>query len=250
MSRATPTLSIVVPALDEAAGIARLLQRLPPLPAGTEVLVVDGGSRDDTVAAARAHEGMLARRGVRLTVLQARRGRAGQMNAGAARARGEILLFLHADTQLPPAAAEVIAAALRRPDTVGGGFRHRFQEGGLGLRLVSMASNTRARVRGILYGDQAIFVRAETFRSLGGYRAMPIFEDADLSARLRRRGRVVLLPVAVRTSGRRFLRGGILRTILRMGRMKLAYSVGRDPSKLVGDYWDRPRRGLGMRQGR
>ena len=242
-SGVAPRVSIVIPVLDEEAWIGASLAALTAVEGGLEVLVVDGGSRDRTRSRAFACSSEAARRGIRLEVLAAERGRASQMNAGAARARGEVLLFLHADTLLPAGALPAVLDALSCSDVVGGGFRHSFQEDGLGLRLISAASNLRARLWRTLYGDQAIFLRRSAFESLGGFRSIPIFEDADLSARMRRLGSIVLLPLAVRTSGRRYLRGGVARTALRMARMKLAYLGGRDPGRLAGEYRDAVRRG-------
>lgn len=243
VSRTPPQISVIIPALDEEGCVAEALAALAGHPATVEVLLVDGGSRDRTVELAAAAASRAAARGVSFRVLSAPRGRAQQMNAGAAAARAPVLLFLHADTRLPADAVQAVRAALRDPGVVGGGFRHAFRERGPGLRLVSAASNLRARTTGTLYGDQAIFIRAATFRHLGGFRPLPVFEDADLCARMRRVGRTALLRQTVRTSARRFLRGGVLRTSWRMLRMKAAYARGRDPAGLAGDYWDPSRRG-------
>jgi rSAM/selenodomain-associated transferase 2 len=235
-------LSIVIPVLDEAAWLGAALAALPG-GVGVEVVVVDGGSADGTADLARRFAPEAGARGLRLVVMEAERGRARQMNAGAARARGEVLLFLHADTLLPPGALPAIAAALARPEVVGGAFRHSFRERGVGLWLVSAASNLRARLWGTLYGDQAIFVRRRAFEALGGFRALPLFEDADLSRRMRRLGRTVLLPLRVRTSARRYLRGGVARTAWRMARWKLARLGGGDAGRMGRDYWDAAARG-------
>ena len=241
----SPELSIVIPVLDEAARIEAAFTSLPKDGGGIEVLVVDGGSRDGTLEAAERARPRLAARGIPLHLLSSVRGRGIQMNAGAARARGAVLLFLHADTLLPADALPAVRRALSRPGVVGGGFRHRFREGGLRLGMVSSASNLRSRLRGTFYGDQAIFVRRSAFEALGGFLPVPIFEDVEFSARMRRAGRTVLLPVPIRTSGRRFLSGGVVRTAWRMARMKAAYLWGRDPEVVVGDYWDERRRGGG-----
>lgn len=236
-------LSIIIPALDEERRIAACLAALDAPAAGAEVIVVDGGSRDATVARARAEEAALAARGLALRLLSAPRGRARQMNAGAAVSNGDALLFLHADTLLPGGAPAAVVEALARPGVVGGGFRHRFAEPGVALRLISAASNLRCRLFGTFYGDQAIFARREAFAALGGFRDLPIFEDSDLASRLRRAGRMVLLRREVRTSGRRYLGGGVARTVARIARMKLAYGLGREPGEVVGDYWSEPARG-------
>jgi rSAM/selenodomain-associated transferase 2 len=236
-SGVAPSVSVVIPVLDEAARIRSSVLALPRDGGIFEVLIVDGGSGDGTCELARAMTAEARDRGIRLEVLQAERGRAGQMNAGAARARGSILLFLHADTLLPEAAFGAIRAILEDPGVIGGGFRHAFQEASPGLRLISAASNLRARLWGTFYGDQAIFVRRSAFEALGGFRPLPVFEDADLSARMRRLGRTVLLRPAVRTSARRYLQAGVGRTAWRMARMKLAYLCGQDPLAVAGDNW-------------
>jgi len=233
---ALPALTVILPVIDEADWLAPALRAIDDDPRGVEVIVVDGGSRDRTLQVVAEEAPALAARGIPLRAGRAAPGRAIQMNAGAAGAAGSALLFLHADTQLPRGAAGAVLDALRGPEVIGGAFRHRFTEPGVGLRLISAGSNLRARCRGTLYGDQALFVRRDVFAALGGFRPLPIFEDADLSARLRATGRLVLLPLAVRTSARRYLRGGVARTLVEMTRLKLAYARGRDPVALARRY--------------
>jgi len=237
MPAKAPALSVIIPAIDEEDWLAPTLQAIDGDPRGVEVVVVDGGSRDRTLGVASDLSPVLAARGVTLRCRTAARGRAIQMNAGAAGAAGGALLFLHADTQLPRGAAGAVLDVLRCPGVIGGAFRHRFAEPGWGLRLISTGSNLRSRLWGTLYGDQALFVKRDVFAALGGFRPLPLFEDADLSARLRGAGRVVLVPLAVRTSARRFLRGGVARTLLEMTRMKVAYSLGGDPAEAARRYW-------------
>lgn len=230
---AAPRLSIVVPALDEAAAIAATLDALSPLrAAGHEVIVVDGGSADATVelAAPRADR-----------VLAAARGRAAQMNAGAAIATGEALVFLHADTRLPPDAVEAIARALAgghgwgRFDVVLAG-RSRW------LPVVAAAMNLRSRLTGIATGDQGIFVRRALFARAGGFPVQPLMEDIALSRTLKRAaGRPAALRQRVSTSGRRWDERGALRTILLMWKLRLAYALGADPAALAQGY-AKPRR--------
>ena len=219
-------LTFVVPTLDEAAGIERSLARLQGARArGHEVIVVDGGSRDATAERARP----LADR-----LLLAPRGRARQMNAGAAAARGEALVFVHADTRLPERADEEIAAALARAPW--GRFdvriagRHRL------LGAVAAAMNLRSRLSGIATGDQAIFVRRAAFEALGGYAPIPLMEDIELSRRLRRLARPACLRSRVETSGRRWESRGVLRTIVLMWGLRLAYRLGADPARLAERY--------------
>ncbi len=219
-------LTFVVPALDEAAGIERCLARLQDARArGHEVIVVDGGSRDATPALAQP----LADR-----VLQAARGRALQMNAGAAAARGEGLVFVHADTLLPQGADAEVAAALA--GALWGRFDVRIAGRHALLRVVAAMMNLRSRLTGIATGDQAIFVRRDLFETLGGYAAIPLMEDVELSRRLRRRAWPRCLRARVETSGRRWESRGVLRTIGLMWRLRLAYWFGADPVRLAERY--------------
>jgi rSAM/selenodomain-associated transferase 2 len=217
-------LSIVVPALDEAAGIGTALARLAPLRArGHEVLVVDGGSRDGTAALAAP----LADR-----VLQAPRGRARQMNAGAAAARGEALLFLHADTRLPEDADALVSGALREREW--GRFDVRIEGRSRLLPLVARFMNRRSRLTGIATGDQAIFVRRAAF---AGFPEIALMEDVAFSAAMmRRRSPPACLAACVVTSGRRWDERGALRTVLLMWRLRLAYFLGASPDDLARRY--------------
>ena len=221
-------LAIIVPALDEAAGIERTLAGLQALRArGTEVIVVDGGSADAT----RALAAPLADH-----VLEAPRGRAAQMNAGAAASTGEVLLFLHADTRLPEGAAEAIAASLADPRRAWGRFDVRIEGRGVLLAVVAAMMNARSRLTGIATGDQAMFVRRAAFEAAGGFPDIPLMEDVALSARLRRIARPACLRLRVTTSGRRWERDGALATIALMWRLRLAYALGADPRSLARRY--------------
>ena len=227
-------ISVVIPTLDEEAALPATLQALrdqqdaPPC----EVILADGGSRDATVALfeAAGFEGRV--------VQSAARGRAAQMNAGAAVARGDVLLFLHADTLLPPRGLEAIAAALRGPRVAGGGFRLRYVEADARLRVVAAWATLRSRLTGIHYGDQGMFLRGDLFRRLGGFPPLPLFEDLRLARRLRKEGTVITLSYAVRTSGRRLLQGGVLRTCLRFAWLKARHALGAEPGALWRDYRD------------
>ena len=219
-------LSIILPTLDEAEGITACLAPLQGLrQAGHQVVVVDGGSRDGTPGLAAP----LADR-----VLAAPRGRARQMNAGAARAEGDAFLFLHADTRLPEAAAARIAAAL--VDHVWGRFDVRIEGRPALLRLVAALMNLRSRLTGIATGDQAIFVRRTVFEALGGFPDQPLMEDIELSRRLKRFGRPACLSARVRTSGRRWERHGVWRTILLMWRLRFDYWRGVPAERLARRY--------------
>ncbi len=228
-------LSIVVPVLDEAGAIAGHLAALAPLRArSAEVIVVDGGSFDDTVACARSGADR---------VLAAPRGRASQMNAGAEAATGDILLFLHADTRLPPGADALIYEALAAGGRVWGRFDVRIEGRHRLLGLVAALMNRRSRLTGIATGDQAIFVTRDAFERAEGYPDIPLMEDLVLSRRLKRLSRPACLESPVTTSGRRWERHGVVRTILTMWRLRLAFWLGADPHALALAYGYRPRDG-------
>ena len=214
------TLSVVVPTLNEASGIRSALEALAPLRArGHEVIVVDGGSSDGT---ADLVAGLCDR------VLTAPRGRALQMNAGARAASGDVLLFLHSDTQLPPRADELV---LNCP--AWGRFDVRIEGRHPLLRVVAWAMNLRSRLTGIATGDQAIFVRRDLFP---GYPEIPLMEDIALSRVLKRTDSPACLRERVVTSGRRWESRGVLRTILLMWRLRLLYFLGASPEALARKY--------------
>lgn len=224
---AAPSIAIVVPVLDEAGGVAATLDALAPLRRrGCEVIVVDGGSTDATVelAATRAD-----------AVLSAPRGRARQMNAGAAASRAEALLFLHADTRLPACADRLVRAALDR-GALWGRFDVRISGRPFMLRVVAAAMNARSRLTGIATGDQAIFVRREVFERIGGFPEQPLMEDVEISRRLRTRSAPACLRERVTTSGRRWERRGVWRTIWVMWRLRWRYWLGESPDALAEAY--------------
>lgn len=223
-------LSIVIPVFNEARQIAWRLRALAPLRAsGVEVIVVDGGSEDDTVALAAPHCDRL---------LHAARGRAAQMNAGAAQARGAALLFLHADTRLPADADRLVLAALAL--RAWGRFDIRLTGMHPMMAVIATAMNWRSRISGIATGDQAIFVRRCAFEQLGGFAALPLMEDIELSRRLLQLSRPACLPARVISSGRRWKKHGVWRTIWLMWRLRLAYFCGADPHRLARAYGYRP----------
>jgi rSAM/selenodomain-associated transferase 2 len=221
-------LSIIVPCLNEAEVIGQALAALAPLRArGAEVIVVDGGSSDSTVERAAS----LADR-----VIDAPRGRASQMNAGAARARGEIMLFLHADTLLPESADALIVEGLKRSRRGWGRFDVVISGGNPLLPVVAWLMNVRSRLTGIATGDQAIFVTRSLFTAAGGYPEIALMEDIALSKRLKRFGRPLCLRHRVVASGRRWEKHGVVRTIVLMWRLRLAFWLGADPGKLAVRY--------------
>ena len=226
MSAAHLQISIVVPVLDEAAGIAAALTELQPLRArGHEVIVVDGGSTDATVALAQP----LADR-----VCAAPRGRAAQLNAGAAAATGVGFMFLHADTRLPEGADALVADALAGHEW--GRFDVRIDSSRPLLAVVARMMNLRSRVTGIATGDQALFVTRAAFERAGGFPAIALMEDVALSARLKRIGPPACLREQVVTSPRRWERHGVLQTIFLMSVLRLRYFLGADPERLARSY--------------
>ena len=224
-------ISIVIPALDEAPNLARLLPDLRARFPAAEVVLVDGGSADATVAtAARVPE-------VRLLVSP--RGRARQMNVGARAARGDVLLFLHADTLLPDGALAAVDAAVGDPGVVAGRFDVRFDNPQRVFRMIAWFMNERSRRTGIATGDQAIFVCREAFDAVGGYPEMPLMEDVELCRRLKRRGQIAALRLCVTTSARKWEREGAVRTILLMWALRFLYIVGIPPVRLHRWYYRR-----------
>ena len=220
-------LSIVMPVLDEAAGIQTTLHNLAPLRArGHELIIVDGGSADGTPA--------LAAGGADLGI-DGPRGRARQMNAGAARARGSVLLFLHADTLLPEGADVRVQRAL-----AGGRRWGRFDVRIAGrspwFGVIAALMNLRSRLSGIATGDQAIFVERALFEQLGGYAELPLMEDVELCRRLRVTGLPACLRERVLTSGRRWESRGIWRTVFLMWRLRWRYWRGEAPETLARAY--------------
>ena len=223
-----PTLSIVLPVLDEADNIGRALARLSDYRArNVEVIVADGGSRDRTADLARP----LADR-----VLVVPRGRAKQMNAGAAAASGDILMFLHCDCVLPDDADRLVLDGLARSSAAWGRFDVRIDGHHPLLRVVAAMMNARSRLTGIATGDQAIFVRRDAFEQVGHFPDIPLMEDIALSKALKRISPPLCLRAQVATSGRRWEKNGVLRTIILMWRLRLAYFLGANPATLAKRY--------------
>jgi rSAM/selenodomain-associated transferase 2 len=223
------TLSIVVPVLNEAANLERLLPDLLARGPAVEVVVADAGSTDGTSE--------LVRRFPSVSLVEGSRGRARQMNAGARATRGDALLFLHADTGLPAGAVAAIERALADPAVVAGRFDVRFTSSRWPFRMIAGLMNWRSRWSGIATGDQGIFVRRASFEALGGYPDIPLMEDIELTRRLKRLGRIACLDARVTTSSRKWEREGILRTILLMWALRLLYFLGVSPARLVGWYY-------------
>ena len=228
LCRAMHTMSIIVPTLNEANGIVALLESLATVRAGgAEILVVDGGSRDGTPDLSRA----FAER-----VFTAPRGRAAQMNAGAAAARGDLLVFLHADTRAPAETLIRLPALLRESGRSWGRFDVRIDGRHPLLPLVALSMNQRSRLTGIATGDQTLFVHRAAFERVGGYPEIALMEDIALSKRLKREGPPLCLSDRVITSGRRWESRGVVRTILHMWALRLAYAFGAPPETLARRY--------------
>lgn len=219
-------ISVIIPTLNEEARIEGLLRSLQNI-STLEVIVSDGMSQDRTVEIAKrlvAH------------VWTAPRGRASQMNEGARHATGEVLLFLHADTRLLPSAFDQLTSALGDPTIVGGAFSLCLESQAWGLRLIEAVTNLRARLFSFPYGDQAVFVRRSVFEEIGGYAELPLMEDLELVRRLKRRGRIVILPAKAITSARRWEKEGILYTTVRNWAVTILFFLGVSPTTLVRWY--------------
>lgn len=226
-----PALSIIVPVLNEAANIETALKALAPLrERGTEVIAVDGGSADDTPLLAKP---------LADSVIASARGRAAQMNAGAAVARGDVLLFLHADTRSPADTDRLIADGLGQSGRAWGRFDVSIEGTHPLLPIVASFMNARSRLTGITTGDQAMFVTRAAFDAAGGFPEIALMEDIALARRLKRVSPPLCLRARVTTSGRRWESRGVVRTILLMWRLRLAYFLGTKPDALARRY-DRP----------
>jgi len=220
--------SIIIPVLNEAAHIKVSLNSLQRYRRqGHELIVVDGGSQDRTVELATG-------RCDKLITSQA--GRARQMNAGEKQASGDVLLFLHADTQLPDQAIQLVINALKQTNRSWGRFDVQFSGRHRLLRLVAHMMNLRSRLSGIATGDQGMFITRDTFSKLGGFPDIPLMEDITMSRRLLAESRPVCLPLKVITSSRRWEQQGIIRTILLMWYLRLAYFCGKPPESLARIY--------------
>jgi rSAM/selenodomain-associated transferase 2 len=226
LSISAPALSIIVPVLDEIALLPDLLAHLQHWQRrGCEVLLVDGGSSDGTAEVAEA---------IGFSVLRSARGRARQMNTGAACAKGSALVFLHADTRLPEHADRLILDALHTHPW--GRFDVRLSGDRWMLSVIAVMMNLRSRLTGIATGDQAMFVDRQTFMGIGGFPEQPLMEDIEISKHLKRCGRPRCLPAKVVTSGRRWLTRGVWPTIWLMWRLRWAYWQGESAERLARRY--------------
>ena len=221
------SLSIIIPVLNEGDGLAATLQALAPLRAhGVQLIVVDGGSQDDSLAKAKPLVDH---------ALAGPRGRGRQMNIGAALAQGDVLLFLHADTQLPDTADALVLTAIGA-GALWGRFDVHIEGRSPMLRVVATMMNLRSRMSGIATGDQAIFVQRAAFEAVGGFPDQALMEDIELSKRLGRSSAPACLRARVRTSGRRWESRGVWRTIFLMWRLRWRYWLGASPEQLERAY--------------
>jgi rSAM/selenodomain-associated transferase 2 len=228
---APATVSFVVPVLNEAGSIETFLASLRACCRETcEIVVVDGGSEDRTAQLAEAGSDV---------VITAPRGRAAQMNAGARKATGSILCFVHADSQLPDHADQIIGDALSRQHRQWGRFDVRLSGRHPLLRVVEASMNLRSRLTGIATGDQSLFVRRETFDAVGGFPPIALMEDIAISRKLKSAGPPVCLRQRLTTSSRRWEIHGIVRTIVLMWKLRLLFFLGTDPADLAKRYYGR-----------
>ena len=219
-------ISIIIPTLNEENSITQTLTALARLDTSVEVVVVDGGSDDETARLVHAC-------GVR--IVESERGRGAQMHAGALATRGSVLWFLHADTSPQPDAIRHILESLRDPRVVGGNFNVSFASTRFSALYLTWLYRHLRRV-GLCYGDSAIFVRREAYERTGGFKSLPIFEDLDFLRRLKRRGKFVHLSSTVITSGRRFEGGRFVTTFVRWVALQLLYWLGVNPRRLGAFY--------------
>ena len=220
------TVSIVVPALNEAARIADCLRRLRRAFPDCELVVVDGGSTDGTFDLAAQHA----------QIVRSPPGRAAQMNAGAALTTGDVLWFIHVDCLIPADALGLLRSAMLDSGVVGGGLQLRFDQRSWGLDYLAISSNQRARRLHWIFGDQAMFVRRDVFDSVGGFPELPLMEDLEMSRILRRRGRLVMLPTSVTASARRLVEQGPWRMTVLMQWLKVQYLLGVNPERIRRRY--------------
>ncbi len=219
-------ISIIIPTLNEAENIKEAIATTQ-LGINIEVIVVDGGSNDDTVAIAQS---------LGVKIISSSPGRAVQMNRGAVAATGEILLFLHADTCLPTGFDDMVRTALQQPGTLAGAFKLRIDASLLSLRWVELGVNLRSHFYQMPYGDQAIFLTKAVFQQIGGFPELPIMEDFELMRRLKRIGQIVIIPTPIVTSARRWLQKGVFKTTLLNQIVIIAYLLGISPKRICRWY--------------
>lgn len=225
-------ISIIIPVLNEAISLGRVIQRLADV-SHLETIVVDGGSQDETVNIAKSFG---------VDVICTTPGRASQMNAGAAIATGDILLFLHGDTILPANFDNLIRETLEDSKVIAGAFEIKIDSQRLGVRLIERMVNLRSHFLSLPYGDQGIFITRAVFQDMGGFPNLPIMEDFELIRCLRKQGKIAIIPAPVMTSGRRWEKLGVVKTTVINQMIVIGYFLGIPPEQLVGWYRQRIRR--------
>lgn len=226
MDRSQDIISIIIPTINEESSLASSIQTAQP-GEGVEIIVADGGSSDQTVEIAHS---------LQVKVVHSKTGRARQMNAGVRESRGDILLFLHADTLLPKGYDTCVRRILSAPSIAVGAFRLALDEPGISLRLIELGANLRSKYLKLPYGDQALFMSRRRFEQAGGFPEIPLMEDFSLLREMKKRGRVVLAPLEVKTSARRWIRRGIWSVTILNQCIVAAYLVGVSPERLAGWY--------------
>lgn len=216
-----------MPVLNEAQGLHATLSGLS-LTDREELIIVDGGSTDATLQIAREFTSL---------IFSSEKGRARQMNFGAEKAAGDVFLFLHADCSLPEKGFDIVRRTVRDSAVAAGAFNIRIDHPGLSFRVIESAANLRSRVTGIAYGDQGIFMRRETFRSMGGFALIPLMEDIEIGRRLRKIGKIAFLGHPIRVSPRRWLKEGLVYTTLRDWGIALSYTLLRRPPDELARYY-------------
>jgi len=220
-------ISIIMPVFNEAKVLRNTLSRIQ-LTADEELIVVDGGSTDETLSIAKEFTEK---------VFAAQTGRASVMNYGAEKADGEILLFLHADCILPVQGFKIIRETLKENETVAGGFYISIDQQGPGFRLIEFMANLRARFTSLIYGDQGMFLNKKTFNRVKGFKDIPLMEDIEISRKLNRLGRIAFVKRPIKVSARRWLVEGPVYTTLRDWAISFSYTfLGSSPEKLIKHY--------------
>lgn len=225
-------ISVIIPTLNEETTVRQALEQFIGIAEPHEVIVADGGSADETIAIARHCE----LHGVK--ILSTPAGRARQMNAGARAALGDVLLFLHADTRLPSDGLEAVMQCMQGESMAGGRFKVKLDNQSFIYRIIGAMINVRDGIFGGFTGDQAIFIKKDTFEKIGGFREIDLCEDLDMARQLKSRGRVVRLPLFVTTSARRWEKGGAVKIILLMWLIRVLFYAGVSPQRLAKLYAD------------